>query len=49
MTDEALREIAANYTREAGVRQLERVLAKALPQGGDQARVGHASRRSWST
>ncbi len=29
-TDEALREIAANYTREAGVRQLERLLAKAL-------------------
>ncbi len=28
--DEALREIAANYTREPGVRQLERLLAKAL-------------------
>ncbi len=30
ITDEALREIAANYTREPGVRQLERLLAKAL-------------------
>ena len=30
ITDAALREIAANYTREAGVRQLERLLAKAL-------------------
>ena len=28
--DEALREIAADYTREPGVRQLERLLAKAL-------------------
>jgi ATP-dependent Lon protease len=30
ITDEALREIAADYTREPGVRQLERLLAKAL-------------------
>lgn len=30
VTDEALREIAANHTREPGVRQLERLLAKAL-------------------
>ena len=30
VTDEALREIAADYTREPGVRQLERLLAKAL-------------------
>jgi ATP-dependent Lon protease len=30
ITDGALREIAANYTREPGVRQLERLLAKAL-------------------
>lgn len=30
ITDDALREIAANYTREPGVRQLERLLAKAL-------------------
>jgi ATP-dependent Lon protease len=28
--DDALREMAANYTREPGVRQLERLLAKAL-------------------
>ncbi len=30
ITDDALREIAADYTREPGVRQLERLLAKAL-------------------
>src|SRR5699024_11064836 len=30
VTDDALREIAANHTREPGVRQLERLLAKAL-------------------
>src|SRR5215208_504782 len=30
VSDEALREIAANYTREPGVRQLERLLAKLL-------------------
>jgi ATP-dependent Lon protease len=30
VTDDALREMAANYTREAGVRQLERSIAKAL-------------------
>ena len=34
--DDALREIAANYTREPGVRQLERLLAAAA-QGGDEA------------
>ncbi|MEV4999638.1 endopeptidase La [Nocardioides sp. LML1-1-1.1] len=30
ISDAALREIAANYTREAGVRQVERLLAKAF-------------------
>ncbi|WP_280254037.1 AAA family ATPase, partial [Nocardia abscessus] len=30
VSEEALREIAANYTREAGVRQMERLIAKAL-------------------
>ncbi|WP_253260086.1 endopeptidase La [Nocardia farcinica] len=30
VTEAALREIAANYTREAGVRQMERLIAKAL-------------------
>ncbi|GAA1916256.1 endopeptidase La [Nocardioides marmoribigeumensis] len=30
ITDEALRELAANHTREAGVRQLERLVAKAF-------------------
>ena len=36
--EDALREIAANYTREPGVRQLERLLAKAAAQGSDEAR-----------
>jgi ATP-dependent Lon protease len=30
VTDDALREIASNYTREAGVRSMERLLAKAF-------------------
>ncbi|HEX4017855.1 MAG TPA: S16 family serine protease, partial [Frankiaceae bacterium] len=30
ITDEALHELAANYTREAGVRELERLLAKVM-------------------
>lgn len=30
VTEAALRELAANYTREAGVRQMERLIAKAL-------------------
>jgi ATP-dependent Lon protease len=30
VTDEALRELASNYTREAGVRSVERLLAKAF-------------------
>ncbi|BCB80453.1 endopeptidase La [Phytohabitans flavus] len=46
IADEALRQIAAEYTREAGVRQLERALAKvlrkvavALSDGGEAVRV----------
>ena len=35
--DDALREIAADYTREPGVRQLERLLAKALRKATTQA------------
>ncbi len=34
VTDEALREIAAHYTREPGVRALERLLAKAFRKAG---------------
>jgi ATP-dependent Lon protease len=34
VTDEALREIAAHYTREAGVRSMERLLAKAFRKVG---------------
>jgi len=36
VSDDALREMAANYTREPGVRQLERLLAKALRKAATQ-------------
>ena len=45
ITDDALRELAANHTREAGVRQLERLIAKAFRKvatrlaSGEQAPV----------
>ena len=38
VTDAALRKIAANYTGEPGVRQFERLLAKALRKVDHQAR-----------
>ncbi len=44
VSDEALREIAANYTREAGVRQMERFLAKALRKAATRLATG-ATRR----
>ncbi|OCF88523.1 Lon protease [Nocardia brasiliensis] len=40
VTDAALREIAANYTREAGVRQLERLIAKALRKAATRLSEG---------
>ncbi|TQL67042.1 ATP-dependent Lon protease [Nocardioides albertanoniae] len=40
ISDEALRELAANYTREAGVRQLERLLAKALRKAATRLATG---------
>ena len=47
--DEALREIAADYTREPGVRQLERLLAKALRKAATKlGRRGRAA-SSWSS
>ncbi len=38
VSDAALREIAANYTREAGVRQMERLLGEGAAQGGHPPR-----------
>src|ERR671919_1235048 len=40
VSDAALREIAANYTREAGVRQMERFLAKALRKAATRLATG---------
>ena len=44
ITDAALRELAANYTREAGVRQMERLLAKALRKAATKLAVGEVER-----
>ncbi len=44
VTDGALREIAANYTREPGVRQMERLLAKALRKAVTKLSAGDAIR-----
>jgi len=43
LTDAALREIAADYTREAGVRQLERLIAKALRKAATKLATGAAT------
>jgi ATP-dependent Lon protease len=43
ITDAALREIAANYTREAGVRGLERLLAKAFRKAATKLATGATS------
>ncbi|KAJ1684750.1 hypothetical protein LUZ63_020021 [Rhynchospora breviuscula] len=40
VTDDALRELAANHTREAGVRQLERLLAKAFRRAATRLAEG---------
>jgi ATP-dependent Lon protease len=40
VSDAALRELAANYTREAGVRQMERLLAKALRKAATRLATG---------
>jgi ATP-dependent Lon protease len=40
VTDAALRELAANYTREAGVRQMERLIAKALRKAATKIATG---------
>ncbi|HEX5561693.1 MAG TPA: endopeptidase La [Nocardioidaceae bacterium] len=43
VSDDALREIAAYYTREAGVRQMERMLAKALRKAATRLAGGSAA------
>jgi ATP-dependent Lon protease len=40
ITDAALREMAANYTREAGVRQMERLIAKVLRKAATRMAIG---------
>jgi ATP-dependent Lon protease len=44
ISDEALHELAANYTREAGVRQMERLLAKALRKAATKLATGEVDR-----
>ncbi len=46
MTDAALRKIAADYTREPGVRQFERLLAKALRKAAPP-KLAPRIRRRW--
>ena len=44
VTDDALRELAADHTREAGVRQLERLIAKTLRKAATRLATGDAAR-----
>ncbi len=44
ISDAALHELAANYTREAGVRQMERLLAKALRKAATRLAIGDVDR-----
>jgi ATP-dependent Lon protease len=43
VSDDALRELAAQYTREAGVRQMERLLAKALRKAATRLATSDAT------
>ncbi len=45
VSEEALREIAANHTREAGVRQLERIIAKAFRKAATRLATGASGAR----
>ena len=44
ISDAALHELAANYTREAGVRQMERLLAKALRKAATRLAIDEVER-----
>ena len=44
ISDEALTEVAANYTREPGVRQMERLLAKAFRKAATRLATGEVDR-----
>ncbi|WP_137294489.1 endopeptidase La [Nocardioides dongxiaopingii] len=44
VSDEALHELAANHTREAGVRQMERLIARALRKAATRLATGAATR-----
>ncbi|WP_281368899.1 hypothetical protein [Nocardioides ungokensis] len=44
MTDAALRELAANYNGEAGVRQMERLIARALRKAATRLALGERHR-----
>ncbi len=48
ITDDALAEVITGYTRESGVRQLEREIGKLGPQGGPQDR-GAARSSGWTS
>ena len=49
ITDAALRAIVLDYTREAGVRQLDREITRALPRARARGRARHRRRRRTGT